>query len=244
MSDGKPQGALFASYNVHKCVGTDRRFSPTRIAKVICEIEADVVALQEADRRFGDRAGLLDLEDIARESGLMRVEIEGQKSDSHGWHGNMILVREASVSGVHRVSLPGLEPRGAVIVDLDIEHGSVRLVATHLGLLRRSRRAQVATILQHARPDDGRPVVMMGDFNEWRHRRTALRLPTDFGEVMQGTPSFPSRYPVLALDRILASPHHVLGRIEAHDTPLARVASDHLPIKARVNLSLGSDRSL
>ena len=64
--------AVFASYNIHKCVGVDRRFDPGRVAAVIAEVGADVIALQEADRRFGDRAGLLDLAAIERAPGWCR----------------------------------------------------------------------------------------------------------------------------------------------------------------------------
>jgi hypothetical protein len=76
----------------------------------------------------------------------------------------------------------------------------------------------------------------MGDMNEWRVQgRSALGLfAPGFGPVNRGVPSFPSYFPVLALDRILARPHHILDRVERHDTPLARQASDHLPIKAQV----------
>jgi endonuclease/exonuclease/phosphatase family metal-dependent hydrolase len=45
-----------ASYNMRKAIGTDRRRDPHRVLEVLREIEADVVALQEADRRFGGRA--------------------------------------------------------------------------------------------------------------------------------------------------------------------------------------------
>jgi len=235
---GASAGTLIASYNVHKCVGADKRFDPARVAEVIREINADIIALQEADRRFGERAGLLDLLRLERENGLCPVPITG-RGNGHGWHGNLILFREGIVRDVHPIKLPGVEPRGALVVDLDLNAGPLRIVATHLGLLRRSRAQQAEAILSAVYGRHERPTVLLGDLNEWRlGRRSSLQnLYPDFGPLTVALPSFPSRMPVLALDRILADPHDLISRIEVHATPLARVASDHLPIKARMDLT-------
>jgi endonuclease/exonuclease/phosphatase family metal-dependent hydrolase len=86
----------------------------------------------------------------------------------------------------------------------------------------------------------------MGDFNEWRlgDRSTLHGLAPDFGRLLAPMPSFPARFPMLALDRILGCPHGVISSVILHDTPLARIASDHLPLKAVIDLSVGSsDRS-
>ncbi len=235
--DDAADGMLFASYNVHKCVGADRRFDPARVAAVIAELGADVLALQETDRRFGDRAGLLDLATIERDAGLVPVPVDNGHG-GHGWHGNLVLVREGLCRDLRQVVLPGLEPRGALVADLELAAGRVRVVAAHLGLLRHSRRLQVERLLAHAAEASEHPTVLMGDLNEWRHgRRSSLHgFAPSFGPMARGTPSFPSYFPVLALDRIIARPGRVLGRVLAHDTPLARQASDHLPIKAWVLL--------
>jgi endonuclease/exonuclease/phosphatase family metal-dependent hydrolase len=230
MAARKAGRAVFASYNVHKCIGADRRFDPGRTMAVIGEIGADVIALQEADRRFGDRGALLDLAMLEREAGLIPVPIRSSHA-GHGWHGNLVLVREGLVKKLHQIRLPGLEPRGALVADLDLAVGPVRVVAAHLGLLRHSRLLQVEALLAHAGDDTDRPVVFMGDMNEWRReRRSALmRFPSGFGPTA-GVPSFPAYFPVLALDRVLAQPGELVERVEAHDTPLARLASDHLPL--------------
>jgi endonuclease/exonuclease/phosphatase family metal-dependent hydrolase len=236
--DTPADGVLFASYNIHKCVGSDRRFDPARTAEVIAEIGADVLALQETDRRFGDRAGLLDLAAIERDAGLVPVPVVNAHS-GHGWHGNLVLVREALCRDVHQVMLPGLEPRGALVADLELGAGAVRVVAAHLGLLRHSRRLQVERLLVHAAATSDHPTVLMGDLNEWRlGRSSALHgFAPSFGPLTPGAPSFPAYFPVLALDQILARPGGILGPVRAHDTPLSRKASDHLPIKARVRLN-------
>ena len=98
-----------ASYNVHKCVGRDGRFDPQRIAAVIGEMDADLVAIQEADRRFGRRYGLLDAATLRRESGLHLLQVS-DLPDGHGWHGNAILLREGTPLRLHRLALPGAEP--------------------------------------------------------------------------------------------------------------------------------------
>ena len=232
------EGLLIASYNVHKCVGTDGRFDPGRILSVIREINADVIALQEADERFGERAALLDLESLKRQSGLAAVRLPVPRK-GHGWHGNVVLARDAEVTATHQIALPGVEPRGALMVDLTLPAGPLRVIAAHLGLLRRSRAQQVEALLSAAQAKDTRPTLLMGDLNEWRlgRRSSLLGLHPVFGPLHASVPSFPSRFPVWALDRVLANPHHLVSSVEIHDTPLARVASDHLPIKARINLN-------
>jgi len=230
-------GMLVASYNVHKCVGVDRKFDPARTSHVIREIGADVIALQEADTRFGERRGLLDLAWMERETGLFPVPISGV-SKAHGWHGNVILFREGLVRDVHQIKLPGLEPRGALITELELKNGSTfRIIAAHLGLLNRSRQQQARMILDILRSREEHPTVLMGDLNEWRlgDRSSLNTLATVFG-LPAAVPSFPSRLPVLALDRIMANRPGLIEVVETHDSALARLASDHLPIKAVVKL--------
>jgi endonuclease/exonuclease/phosphatase family metal-dependent hydrolase len=233
-------GALrIASYNIHKCVGTDSRFDPARVAAVIAELDADLVALQEADRRFGRREGTLDLAALARDTGLVAVPV-AMAPRSHGWHGNALLARGASVLGVQRLRLPGGEPRGAVAADLAFPAGRLRVVAVHLGLLRRHRMQQVKALLDHlAQQEEDAPTLLMGDLNEWRvGPRSALRpLERSFEGIDPGPPTFPSRLPVLGLDRILCAPRGILGGVAAHHSPLARVASDHLPLTAWIDLA-------
>ncbi|WP_431272156.1 endonuclease/exonuclease/phosphatase family protein [Dankookia sp. P2] len=115
----------------------------------------------------------------------------------------------------------------------------LRVVAAHLGLLRRCRARQVAAILAAIAPRAGIPTLLLGDLNEWRldRSRSSLHaLEPLFGPVGRGQPSFPSRRPLLALDRILGCSRTQVQPVEIHDSPLARVASDHLPLKAWVHI--------
>jgi endonuclease/exonuclease/phosphatase family metal-dependent hydrolase len=236
--DAQRPGPLIASYNVHKCVGIDKRFDPARVAAVIAEIAPDVIALQEVDGRFGRRAGLLDLQSLRRETGLVPVAVPAQ-GGTHGWHGNLCLVREGTVGDMQQVRLPGVEPRGALVVDVNLDAGPLRIVAAHLGLLRRSRAQQAEAILAAISARADRPTLLMGDLNEWRlgARSSLLNFNPTFGPLSVALPSYPSRFPIFALDRILGSPHDLISRIEVHDTALARMASDHLPIKAWIDFN-------
>lgn len=230
--------AVIASYNIHKAVGLDRRFDPRRIISVIGELGADVVAVQEANKRFGARSCLLDLDILKHEHGLVPVPLEGEDR-IHGWHGNLILFRNGEVTDARWLNLPGIEPRGAVMIDLTLDAGPLRIIAAHLGLFRSSRRQQVEMLVSLSEPEDGRPTILIGDLNEWRvGASSALQgLEPAFGPLHATIPSFPARFPVLPLDRVLARPHHLISHVDVHDTPLARVASDHLPIKAGIRLA-------
>ncbi|WP_254692109.1 endonuclease/exonuclease/phosphatase family protein [Shinella daejeonensis] len=243
--NNRPGDTVIASYNVHKCVGVDRRFDPQRTAAVIAEMDADVIAIQEADKRFGKRSGLLDLEALERDCGLVPVPITALSSSGHGWHGNMIMIRKGAVCAVRQLKLPGVEPRGALVVTLDFPTGRLRLVAAHFGLLRRSREQQAMAVLASVAEDENMPTLLVGDLNEWRvgDRSSLSRLKPVFDPVAGAVPSFPSRFPVLALDRALGHPHDLVTSLDAHDTPLARIASDHLPIKAHIDLKAIWERS-
>jgi endonuclease/exonuclease/phosphatase family metal-dependent hydrolase len=231
---------IVATYNVQKGLGLDMRRDPARTARVIGELGADVVALQEADRRFGDRAGVLDLDALREITGLMAVPMPSRSGRlAHGWHGNLVLIRDAEIEDVRPITLPGLEPRGAIQVDLRIGPHPLRIVAAHLGLLRGSRLIQARALAEAHGRGDGRPTVLLGDLNEWRIGRRSSLLPLTRamgGHVAPGAPSFPARMPMLALDRVLTCTAAQVLEIAPHDSPLARIASDHLPVRARLRL--------
>lgn len=232
-----------ASYNIHKCVGTDGVFDPKRIKQVLLSLNADIIALQEADARFGDRRGLLDLDVLMELGGYRAVENVGSRDLSHGWHGNVVLYRKCQVRTTTRLRLPGVEPRGALVVDFDVEGISMRVIAVHLGLLRRSRSKQLSSIVHAAEPRDRRPVIVLGDMNEWRvsDRSVITQLRPHLMDAGESIASFPSRFPILALDRILVNDHLTVLEVEAVNTPQSRVASDHLPLRATVLLKEAAD---
>ena len=226
-----PRPLRVASYNIRKCIGLDRRRRPSRTLEVIAGLEADIVALQEADRRLGNRPAALDRHEIERSTDLEPIEL-AVNDVSLGWHGNAVLLRKGTkVQALELLELPGLEPRGAVMIELGLSDGPARLVATHLGLTRQMRRAQLRAIsaLVHSRVE--MPTLILGDFNEWSNARGLEPLLRDY-EVHAPGRSFHAARPVAALDRIAANRGFELHDAGVVETKKSRRASDHLPIWA------------
>ncbi len=215
-----------ASYNMRKARGRDQQTRPERTVQVINGLTADVVVLQEADRRLGPRHPALPRELIEAETDFDLVEVSAN-GISIGWHGNAVLVRKGvSVRQVERLDLPGLEPRGAVRLTLDLGAG-LTVVAAHLGLMRRDRRAQLA-LLEQATANDAHAIIA-GDFNEWSKRKGMEPLAARFAMISPGK-SFPAGRPMAALDRFALSHGIEMRDGGVEQGALARMASDHLPI--------------
>jgi endonuclease/exonuclease/phosphatase family metal-dependent hydrolase len=244
-----------ASYNMRKAIGLDRRRDPHRVLEVLREIDADIIALQEADKRFGGRGSavpheLIDSHGMYKPVHLgvrhRRVFDKARKHTDRllkvntrniGWHGNAILVkRHVGVIDCAALDLPMLEPRGAVMAELMIGDTPLRVIGMHLDLSGLWRRRQMRAILQAiaARPQK-MPTVLMGDTNEWREAAGCLsELEPDFHVAPTG-PSFHARHPVAARDRIVVHKDLTIEAAGVHMSPAARRASDHLPIWARLS---------
>lgn len=215
-----------ASYNIRKAIGLDRRRDPMRILNVLNGLDADVIALQEVDLRLGARPSALCRNMIASETDFEVVPV-ARNDVSLGWHGNAVLVRRGLAYGsVTHIDLPGLEPRGAVRVDL----AEFSIVATHLGLMRRNRVGQLRAIAKAVAGRDR--VVVAGDFNEWSPHK-GLEVLADFNVHAPGH-SFHAARPIAALDRIAVSRGMTVRDAGVVQGGLARHASDHLPIWAQI----------
>lgn len=229
-----------ASYNVHACVGLDGRRDVARIVRVIRELRADAIALQEvlADDAQADADQFALLSEA---SGLDVIEAPASRAGTTRF-GNALLTRLPVLEVRHLdLTVSACEARGAVAADLEHHARRVRVVATHLGLGRSERRQQVdrllAWIAQESRRRAPTLLVLAGDMNEWLPGATALRrLQRRFGRA-PSVRSFPARRPLLRLDRIWASPARVLGPVATLRSPLARIASDHLPVYTELDLS-------
>ncbi|WEK00776.1 MAG: endonuclease/exonuclease/phosphatase family protein [Candidatus Sphingomonas phytovorans] len=224
-----------ASYNIHKGIGLDRRRDPNRILDVLREIDADIIALQEADRRFGAKAGVIPLHALEEHSPWKAVPF-GARAGSMGWHGNVLLIRKDSVViDCEPIHLPALEPRGAVMADVRADGVPIRIVGMHLDLSGLWRRRQAHAILTHVDSSTTRrPTVLMGDLNEWSAQAGCLR---DFGHAYSFAttgPSFHVRRPVARLDRIMVSSDLRVADCGVHHSATARKASDHFPIWAMI----------
>jgi endonuclease/exonuclease/phosphatase family metal-dependent hydrolase len=224
-----------ASYNMRKAIGTDRRRRPERTLEVLRELDADVIALQEADRRFGSRSSAIPLHMIEEHSGYKPVPL-GARDGSLGWHGNALLVRkEIEILDQALVHLPSLEPRGAVMADLRLGGETLRVVGMHLDLSGLWRRRQAHAILHHiGSRAAAMPAVLMGDLNEWSARGGCLRDFADHLSFAQCGRSFHTRRPVVQLDRIMVTRELAVVDCGVHQSASARKASDHFPVWATV----------
>jgi endonuclease/exonuclease/phosphatase family metal-dependent hydrolase len=253
------------TYNIHRCRGTDGRYDPRRVAQVLAEMNADVVGLQEVDtslmvplceRRHehssSDRGGadptsvspedetcgeLHQLDFLSAQTGCQAVPglvmVRG-----NGEYGNALLTRH-EIKEVRRIDLTvrgTQERRGALDVDLLIRGHPVRVLVTHLGLKIWERYFQVARLLKALGQSRTEQIVIMGDFNLLLSVLPKLRR---FYQRLGHTPTiptFPSWFPVVSFDRIWAQPARSLVKVERYQTPLTRVASDHLPLVATILL--------
>ncbi len=222
-----------ASYNIHIGLGRDGRLAPERIASVVLELKADIIALQEVQlgaKRFDMSAYLRKATGYQVLAGPTIVD------PMRGDYGNALLIRQR-VKSFCRIDLSvnGHEPRGALDVTLDCGENALRVVATHLGLRPAERRAQVTKLLSAlVQAPAPLPTILLGDLNEWFLWGRPLRWLRRHFEPTPAPATFPAGFPVFALDRIWVKPRRLLRRLFVHASPLAREASDHLPVVAQL----------
>jgi endonuclease/exonuclease/phosphatase family metal-dependent hydrolase len=226
-----------ATYNIHTCVGRDGLYHPERILDVLGELNADVIALQEV-AAHPRPDGMFDQFDYFQKgTGFFAIPghsiIEGRRL-----YGNALLSRFPVESSRHLdISVPPYERRGAIQASLAVNGIGLHVVATHLGLRLRERRRQIRKIADALPADLRLPAVIMGDFNYWGPvARWAFRSLAAPGLGHRSPMSFPSSFPLLALDRIRARGDCRLLSLSAHRSALARKASDHLPVIADLEL--------
>jgi endonuclease/exonuclease/phosphatase family metal-dependent hydrolase len=241
------------TYNLHRCIGTDGRLDPGRIAEVIARAGPDLVALQELDVGRA-RTGKVDqAQTIADRLGMqfhfhpaLTLELE-RYGDAILSRLPMRLMKAAALPGLPHQPL--LEPRGALWVMVTTPEGTeVQVVNTHLGLLAGERMVQVEALLGGGwlgHPDCTGPVVLLGDFNAIPRSRAYLRLAGRLRDAQavvaaeqhgqRVRPTFPTRWPILRLDHVFVSRDLHVRRAEVRTGPLERVASDHLPLLVEID---------
>jgi endonuclease/exonuclease/phosphatase family metal-dependent hydrolase len=233
-----PPTYTLASYNIHSGIGTDGRFDLARVAKVLEEIDADIVALQEVGDFLGRTASVKHPEELADALGMHMVF--GPNIERNGRrYGNAVLSRLPILnSRNYDLSVHRREPRGALRADLDLGEDKVlHVFCLHLGLSVGERRRQEnlllsADILRDAVRKD--PVIVCGDFNYWwngpvpRLVRSAIH---DAGHLLGKTArTYPSKLPLFRLDRVFVDDGVSALSLATHRTQHARHASDHLPL--------------
>lgn len=238
------------TYNVHRCVGNDRRLDVARVAEVLAGLNPDIVALQELDVGRRRTQHVDQAHEIARRLQMachfhpaFRVEEE--------LYGDALLtslperlVRRGPLPGYDRIQ--ALEPRGAVWIEVMIGDRPVQVINTHLGLVPREQQLQAEALagrdwLRHPARTD--PLILLGDFNAtatsvvYRTLAGALRPARALAPVRRPTSTFPSQLPVLRIDHVFVSEGVKVLDVAAPYTPRTRVASDHLPLVVDFELS-------
>jgi endonuclease/exonuclease/phosphatase family metal-dependent hydrolase len=235
-------GIRVATYNVHKCCGLDQRTRPDRIASVISQLKADVVAIQEI---LDVQEGLPEFDQVRRIQSLL-PEYEvcfGENRPLHGGrYGNLTLSRfPVKVCENYDITWRERERRGCLRSDVLLPGGSIlHLFNVHLGTSFAERRHQARMLLSDevlTRPDYSGPKIVVGDFNEWT-RGLASRLMGEAFEAVRPRKllryprTYPGVFPVLHLDHFYYDRNLRLTSFRAHRTRTALLASDHLPLLA------------
>ena len=239
--------------NIHKgFTFFNRKFILPELREAVRRVGADVVFLQEVagtnekhPERFDNYTETPHYEFLA--DTIWPEFAYGRNAVyDHGDHGNAVLSKFPIVRFVnHDVSISGPEKRGLLHCELQIPGRSVNLhaICVHLSLLEEHRTLQMARLCQLIAADvpHNAPVVVAGDFNDWRHRaHHQLADGADLHEVFvqaTGKPAktFPARRPLLRLDRIYV--RNAIGHkpVVLPHKPWSHL-SDHAPLAAVIEL--------
>jgi len=222
----------------------DRRTIPARVAEVIRDLNADVVALQEVIGVGPHGAG--QAEEIGAAVGMGWVMTCVRHLRKHLF-GNVILSRFPIVHhSQYDLSWRTCEPRACQRADLDVGGPQpLHIYNVHLGTAVLERRYQAPRLAAfvHDRRVEG-PKVILGDFNEWMRGLATNTLSALFESIdiyahLKRRRTYPGLFPVLHLDHI-----YYEGLVEVRGLELVRsrkslIASDHLPLVA--DLRIGFD---
>jgi len=234
-----------ATYNIHKCVGMDRKYSPERIVDVLREIDADVVGLQEVlcHSRLHKRDHQAEF--IAGELG-MDFRLGENRRINGGEYGNVVLSRFPIESHVnYDISVRKYEPRGCLRAEIAVNGGQpLQFINVHMGTSYFERRLQVHKMLaQHVldSPELAGRRIVAGDFNEWVSGITTRLFRSNFKCVdpklhLGQARTFPGLLPLVHLDHVYFDDNFRLRNASLHRSRTALIASDHLPIVAEFEI--------
>lgn len=248
--------ARLLTYNVHRCIGADRRLDPDRVAAAIADLEPDIVCLQELDVGRARTGGVDQAHVIAQRLDMsfqfhpaMRVEKE--------LYGDAILTRlpERLVRADALPTLPGmrgLEPRGALWSLIQVDGVEINVINTHLGLVPREQRLQVAALMGRewiGSPGMRGPVILAGDFNATSITRPYQAITRKLDDAQRrlglkpSLKTFPSGFPAIRIDHCFVNDGVRVTGARTGTSPLARMASDHLPLVIDFEVSTTGEAS-
>ena len=217
------------TWNIHGTLGHNPRYDLAGVVELIDRWQPHIVALQEVDSRR--KSDVDPFEFLLRELGEHGI---GAKSivTEDGGYGQMLISRwPLDGTEIHDISFPEREPRRAIAARIETPSGPLRVVATHLGLSIHERRAQTRTLMGLAEKEQ-LTTVIMGDFNDWFWPGSVRRVLSRVCPARTRFRTFPSRLPLLRLDRIYCRPQGAF--IECFTDRSGRLYSDHLPVVADV----------
>ena len=242
---GDPRRLRIATYNIHKCRGLDGRVRPDRIAQVLGEIDADIVALQEVVCVEGKTREHHQARYIAEELGY-HAELGENRRYKGGAYGNLVLSRfPVHHAQNYDISTDGRERRGCLRADIRLAHGSLlHVFNVHLGTSFFERREQARKLFEREivnKQELAGMRIVLGDFNEWTKGLASQLLCSHFRTADRRTRlgsgrTYPGVLPLLHLDHIYFDRTLKLEGIVVHRSRTALVASDHLPLVADLRI--------
>jgi len=235
-----------ATYNTHKCRGMDGRIRPPRIAEVLRELSADVVALQEVVSLSGGRREQNQAQYLAEAVGF-EYRIGETRKLRGATYGNVMLSRfPVKQVEVYDLTASRREPRGCIRCDVEFVPGRiVHIFNVHLGTGYLERRKQAHMLVSRdvlLSPALKHPCLVLGDFNEWTRGLVSRMLQSHFESVdiqlhLNRRRTYPGVLPLMHLDHMYFDRQLVLEEFSLHRSPMALMASDHLPLLAKFHLA-------
>lgn len=200
---------------------------------MIAELRADIIGLQEVD--WHDERHW-QVEYLAELPGYEAVAGSNIR-DHRGEYGNLLLTR-GGIEDIRRIDLTisWREPRGAIDADLNCAGKRLRVLVTHFGLGMHERWRQAARLHRALAERPGVATILLGDLNDWSPGSPTVRPLLRMCRSLGYAATYPSVWPVFALDRILVRGLPAASGFRAHTSPLARKASDHLPVIADIHV--------
>ena len=240
MNDDGSTTLRVVTYNIHRSIGMDRRRRPERVAAVLAQVKADVIALQEVVGA-GPNGGS-HIEEIGAALGMGWVMASTRHLRGHQF-GNAVLSHFPITHHVeHDLSWKTCEPRRLQRVDVSVNGSTLHVYNVHLGtaLLERRHQAERLAAIVTDRHVPG-PKLVLGDFNEWMRGLVTSTLSArmnsvDLRNFLSRRRTYPGVFPLLHLDHIYYAGHVEIVGVELPRTRLAKVASDHLPLVADVRV--------